>query len=264
MDRLKKNGFIVLRNFNVDLEHFSQFVQRLSVSVMLDPTRQFGGTFVQKVNPDINAVALHCENWNSRFMPHLCWFFCEQAATNNSQTIVCDGERVWNALSATTQQVFLSKDIAYSCNIESDKWKNFVFLSLKAQKSMEEIVIEDLINLINDPIHTIIEANQDGSVNYVFRLPAAHNTLFSDRIAFANSILIPSEQCNQANITLVGGEEISPSIMEEILQVTTAMTETIEWQDGDVLIIDNTRVMHGYRPIIDPNQKLYKALSYIK
>lgn len=264
MDQLQEHGFIVLRNFNVDLEDFSRFVQQLSVSVMLDPTRQFGNKFVQKVNADINAVALHCENWNSQFMPHLCWFFCEQAATNNSQTIVCDGERVWSALSPQTQQIFLSKDIAYNCNIESDKWKNFVFLSLKAQKSMEEIVVEDLIALINDPMHTIIKANKDGSVNYVFHLPAAHHTLFSDRLAFANSILLPTEQYNQTNITLVDGEEIMPSIMEEILQVTTTMTETIEWQNGDVLIIDNTRVMHGSRPLLAPNQKLYNALSYIK
>ena len=254
---------MVLRNFNIDLEDFSQFVQRFSVSVMLDPTRQFGGTFVQKVNT-IDTVALHCENWNSQFMPHLCWFFCEQAASQNFQIDICDGERIWNALSPTTQQVFLSQDIAYSCNIESDKWKNFVFLSLKAEKSMEEIVVEDLMTLINDPIHTIIKANQDGSVDYLFHLPAARKTLFSDRLAFANNILVPAEQCNHNHITLVDGQEITSAIVEEIVRVTTAMTETIEWQNNDVLIVDNTRVMHGYPPVTDCNQKLYKALSYIK
>ncbi|KYC40902.1 hypothetical protein WA1_25125 [Scytonema hofmannii PCC 7110] len=134
LNQLKQSGFIVFRNFNVDLNSFSNFVQRLSFRVTLDPARQFYGAIAQKVDAGFDAVGLHCENGNSPFMPHLCWFFCEKASSRGSQTTVCDGYRVWDMLSPTTQQVFLDKDIVYSRNVESDKWKNFVFHSLQGKK----------------------------------------------------------------------------------------------------------------------------------
>ncbi len=262
-NQLKETGFIVFRNFNVDLDSFSKFVERLSIRVTLDPARQFHSGIAQKVDAGFDAVGLHCENGNSPFMPHLCWFFCEKAAKSGSQTTVCDGYNVWNALSPATQQAFLAKDIVYSRNVEADKWKNFVIHSLQGKKSVAEIVLNDLLLLLNDPVNARVQAHDDGSIYYSFRVPAARKTLFTDRIAFANSILGPSYNYELPKITFVGDEEIAQPIMEEVVRVTEEMTEEINWQDGDVLLVDNTRVMHGRRAILDPNRTIYNALSYI-
>jgi alpha-ketoglutarate-dependent taurine dioxygenase len=263
MEELQQAGFIVFRNFSLDIESFSKLVQSLSVRVTLDPARKFRGAVAQKVDAGFDAVGLHCENGTIPWLPHLCWFFCEKAASAGSQTTVCDGYRVWDALSPATQQAFLSKDIVYSRNIESQKWKSFVFHSLQGKKPMEEIVLEDLVNLSNDPVNNIIRLHDDGSIYYAYRVPAAHKTLFGERIAFANSILGPSYNYEKPNITFVGDEKIEANIMSEIVKVTEEMTEDIEWQDGEVLLIDNTRVMHGRRAILDPDRTIYNALSYI-
>lgn len=264
MEMLADAGFILLRGFAASLSEFSRLVRRMSARITLDPARSLHGGVAQKVDAGFDAIGLHCENGNSPFMPHLCWFFCERAAAIGSETTVCDGYRVWDALTPAAQRAFLDKDIVYSRNVEAARWKSFVFHSLQGKKEFEDITLEDLLSLADGRPGTVIRASAGGSIYYEFQVPAARKTLFSDRIAFANSILGPSYNYEKPRITFADREEIPPSLMNEVVRATEAMTVDVAWQDGDVLLIDNTRVMHGRRAILDPRRTIYNALSFIR
>ncbi|UXY17142.1 TauD/TfdA family dioxygenase [Chitiniphilus purpureus] len=263
--QLAESGYILFRDFQVDIERFSQFVQALSVRVTLDPARSFGGgrDVAQKVDAGYDALGLHCENGNSPFMPHLCWFYCEKAPKLGSQTTVCDGYRVWDRLSPQSQKAFLEQDIVYNRNVEEAKWKRFVFHMLQQAKPLEDIRLDDLIALVNDPEQTRITDNGDGSIHYAFRTAAVHPTLFSERPAFANSILGPSYHYEKPVITFADESPLTAELLEEIASVSESVTDNLDWQDGDVALIDNTRVMHGRRAIVDPDRSIYNALSYV-
>lgn len=265
LHRLPSPGFILFRGFDADVESFSQLVRRSSARVTLDPARSFGGEggIAQKVDAGLDAVGLHCENGNSPFMPDLCWFFCEKAATSGSQTTVCDGYRVWNELCQSTQQTFRDQDIVYSRSVEEAKWKRLVFHLLDREKPMSDITIQDLISQTANDDRTRVIAKADGSIHYSFRTPAVHRTLFDTRLAFSCSILGPSYNYEKPVIAFADGTPISTAILGEVASVTEALTEDINWADGDVLVIDNTRVMHGRRAILDPARVVYNALSYL-
>jgi alpha-ketoglutarate-dependent taurine dioxygenase len=260
---LKEAGFIVFRGFDANLETFAAFVQRLSARVTLDPARQFHGAVAQKVDAGYDAINLHCENSNTPFLPHLCWFFCEKAASAGSQTTVCDGYAVWDALSPATQERFLAQPIQYSRHVEAMKWKGFVYHSLQGRKPFAQIDFSDLQALHDGHTDAGAELKPDGSIHYSFRVPAAHRTLFGQRLAFANSILGPSYNYEAPRITFADGSPLPEPILEELAQVFEAHTENIEWRDGEIALIDNTRVMHGRRAIQDPLRTIYNALSYI-
>ena len=266
LGQLAETGFILMRDFDADIEAFSRLVQKLSTRVTLDPARSFNGQgkVAQKVDAGTDAVGLHIENGNSPFQPHLCWFFCEKAATAGSQTTVCDGYAVWDALSEQARQAFAAQCIVYSRNVEEAKWKRFAQHLMGHSKALEDITLQDLIAQIEDPDHTSITANADGSVHYVYRVAAAHPTIFGQRLAFANSILGPSYNYEKPLITFEDGSALSPALLDEIAQVTEAHTRNIEWQAGDIALIDNTRVMHGRRAILDPDRVVYNALSYVR
>lgn len=265
LEVLKASGFLVMRGFHADLESFSRLVQRFSTRVSLDPARSFHGSglVAQKVDAGFDAVGLHCENGNSPFLPDLCWFYCEKAASAGSQTTVCDGYRVWDALSPATRERFLAQPIQYSRNVESSKWKSFVFHSIQGRKPLEEIGFNDLVGLLGRSTTASAALNSDGSIHYVFQVPAVHRTLFSDRPSFANSILGPSYNYERPRITFADGTPFSDGLLAELSDVTESVTENIEWRNGEVVLIDNTRVMHGRRAIKDPVRTIYNALSYI-
>jgi alpha-ketoglutarate-dependent taurine dioxygenase len=265
LGQLKETGFILFRGFGAHIEAFSTLVQRLSTRVTLDPARAFNGQgkVAQKVDAGTDAVGLHCENGNSPFQPHLCWFFCEKAATAGSQTTVCDGIEVWNALSEEARNAFYAQPVVYSRNVEETKWKVFAQHLIGHSKPLAQITLQDLLDQMDDPENTTIAANPDGSIHYAYRVGAVHTTQFSDRLAFANSILGPSYNYEKPRITFADGSPLPEALLREIAEVTEAKTQNIEWQAGDIALIDNTRTMHGRRAILDADRVIYNALSYV-
>ena len=49
--------------------------------------------------------------------------------------------------------------------------------------------------------------------------------------------------------------------MDEVRHVTAELTVDIRWQDGDLVMIDNRRVMHGRRAIEDRRRSLFIGLG---
>ena len=37
----------------------------------------------------------------------------------------------------------------------------------------------------------------------------------------------------------------------------------INWQDGDIAVLDNTRIMHGRRAIVDTNRQLFIGMGNV-
>jgi alpha-ketoglutarate-dependent taurine dioxygenase len=260
---LAESGFVLFRGFSTGLDGFSRFVQALSSRVTLDPARSFHGDVAQKVDAGADALGLHIENGNSPFAPDLTWFLCERAARSGSQTTVCDGYRVWDAADEAFRETFMKHDIVYERRVEEERWKSFVHHHTGGTVALSEITVDDILARANDQDSTTITANDDGSITYAHRTPAAHPTLFGPRIAWANSILGPSFHYEAPRITFADGSELTPGMLDEIARLTESVTEDVDWRDGDVALIDNTRVMHGRRPIEDAQRTIYNAQSYL-
>ncbi|MDQ1019016.1 AMP-binding protein [Streptomyces afghaniensis] len=264
IELLSEAGFLLLRGFGLGLEDFTSFVKAHSDRITLDPARSFhGGGVAQKVDAGTDAVGLHLENGNSPFGPDLTWFLCEKAARRGSQTTVCDGYRVWDRMGERARELFAAQDIVYSRNVEEAKWKAFVFHQLEGRKGLDEITFDDILALVRGQESTVISLNDDGSIAYSYRTAAAHPTLFGDRLAWANSIFGPSYNYEAPRITFADGGELPGRLQDELRTLTEQVTEDLQWQDGDVALIDNTRVMHGRREILDTDRTIYNAQSYL-
>lgn len=262
--RLTETGVVLLRGFRSDLESFSSLVNAHSSRVTLDPARSFhGGAVAQRVDAGTDALGLHIENGNSPFGPDLTWFFCERAATVGSQTTVCDGYQVWDSASESARAQFGDTDIVYSRRVEEDKWKSFVHHHLGGTKPLGEITVDDILAQANDRDSTTIVPNEDGSIIYSYRTRAAHSTLFGERLAWANSIFGPSYNYERPRITFADGSDLPAGLLAEMRALTSMLTKNIDWSDGDIALIDNTRVMHGRRAIEDPARTIYNAQSYL-
>ncbi|MCZ7416881.1 MULTISPECIES: TauD/TfdA family dioxygenase [unclassified Streptomyces] len=267
LEQLAASGYLVLRGFDPSIEQFSSLVRSVCTRTTLDPAREFSeGRTVQKVDLGTDAVGLHVEHGTNPLTPDLTWFLCERAARVGSQTTVCDGYRVWEHLSEETRRLFLAQDVVYARNIGEETWRPLTASLLAGAKPDDEITVDDLVGLaaLFGEDQLAVRANDDGSIHYVYRVAAAHPTLFGERLAFANSILGPSYHYEKPRIAFADGEEIPKEVIEEIERVTAELTEDLDWQDGDVAIVDNTRVMHGRRAIEDADRRnIYVALGYV-
>lgn len=287
-DSLRRHGCVVLRHFRTDLAGFSAFVKQHSSRLSLDPARVFydaqGRPVAQKVDAGTDAVGLHCENGNSPFWPDLCWFYCERPPSRGSQTTVCDGVQVFDALEPRLRNAFLAQDIVYTRRVPEHLWKTYVRHDTASASAAgpegadgadidtdtdtdidTEKAFRRLLALVNDSRRARVTLLDDGAISYSFQTPAVMcgSAVNPDFRAFANSLFGPSYHYERPALTFADGSPIDPVVLADTARVCEAFTQDVNWQAHDILVIDNRRVMHGRRAIEDTQRSIYNALSYV-
>jgi hypothetical protein len=173
-------------------------------------------------------------------------------AAEGGETIVCDGVRAWKEFSKPVQSLFLSQKVKYPHNFSPEQWKNFFGSGttiVDVKQALDEL----------EGVSYSVDDNQSVSLEYT--CSAVVKTKFDYQDAFANSIITDHE--NQ-EVLLEDGSPIPNVVIEEIKVVTDKLTQEIQWQPGDLVMIDNSRFMHGRRAFTDMRRKIYTNLSYLK
>ena len=259
---LVEYGSIILQNATDKLEDFSALIHRASKQVVSDPARVSVGQ-TTLVDAGTNEVGLHLENGTLSKLPEMCWFYCEQAPIKGSQTTLCDGEVVWSKLTSECRKYFLHNKVKFSRVFAEAQWRNFVSLYYPNCGGPADVTTDDLFYWSHEQPGQEFTLNDDGSVLSTYTVGAVRFSQISQRISFANSLFSPSYNYIPPTITLADGEKINEDWLEEAHQCMEENTHNIAWQDNDIAIIDNSRVMHGRRKIETSRRKIYNSLSYL-
>jgi alpha-ketoglutarate-dependent taurine dioxygenase len=259
-----RDGYVLLRGFASGITEFGELVRRVSVRTTLDPARTFHGDIVQAIDPGDHAIPLHSENSTTPFAPDLVWFYCAKAAATGSQTTVADGYRVWNALTPAARRAFSAQDVVFAREVPGPIWRTMVSHLMGGAKRPQDVEFADLHRILGGDPALTLESRPGGAVYYAFRTPAVHRTRFGDRPAFCNSLLNPgTEHYAKPELTFADGSPVPDALLAEVAEAGEAVTEEIDWRDGDVVVVDNTRVMHGRRAVLDPARSMYNAQSFV-
>lgn len=261
--RLKRHGVLLLRGFSGDGQDFSELIQRCSRRVTLDPARRHTAANAQLVDAGTDAIGLHLENGNAPLLPDVIGFYCELAASAGSQTTICDGEAALSALPAEAVAAFEGKRIAFERRVPEHTWKSYAIKELDLADDPAAVGREHLARMQAVSPGTRLTLLDDGALHYRFETEAIHPTRFSSAQAFANSLLGPSNGHEPPLIEFADGTPIPDPLWAAITTATESVTHEVEWQSGDVVIIDNTRYMHGRRAILDARRIIHNAQSYL-
>ncbi len=71
---------------------------------------------------------------------------------------------------------------------------------------------------------------------------------------------MPTKQLAPNIIKFEDDADIPEEVMSEINEIAQKITTEIAWQQGDILMIDNTRVLHGRRAFSDEKREIYIRL----
>ncbi|CDH24553.1 TauD/TfdA family dioxygenase [Xenorhabdus bovienii] len=257
---LAHSGVVIYSGFSDTLTDFNEFISAHSERVTFDPARKAATTNTAEIDAGLHEMGLHRENGNLPFNPDLQWFFCLAPASLGSETTMCDGQRVLFDLSPKTRKLFQTRKIRYSRRIP---WSNVKrFLSVELQRPIEEISDNDL-ELVNQQIEGQTYRRIDQNlIHSQLVISAIETSCFSGKEAFCNSMLGPSVNYEPPLITWENGDDIPLDIWDEIKEVTARNTYNHFWKKGDIVVIDNTRVMHGRRRLDDPSRRIFGAQSY--
>jgi len=257
---LARNGALIARGFADDLDEFNETVESFSSRVTKDPARKSSTKSTAEIKAGVCEMGLHRENGNLPFCPDLQWFYCLEAAENGSETTMCDGVQVYQKMNPGLRRMFESKPVKFDRLIP---WQNVrTFLSVELEQDFDSVTFADLdaVNeLVPNQKYSIYDSNL---IRSELTISAIATSSFSKRPAFCNSLLGPSVNYEPPVITWADGSEIPMTAWDQIRRLTEELTYDHFWEKGDMVVIDNARVMHGRRHLDDPGRRIFGAQSY--
>ncbi|SFR48661.1 TauD/TfdA family dioxygenase [Litoreibacter janthinus] len=260
--QLHKYGWSLLRGFEMDMQTFSDMTSKLCKTITFDPARENTEKNTQKVDAGLGPIGLHIENGNTPVCPDVVAFYSTKAAFEGSQTTICDGRKLLEEFT-DDQQARWSQRMKVQRTLPEQLWKRYLANEHPAISRPEEVTHEHILQFKAAIPDQDFSLNDDGSLEYSLKVSPVRASSMSGGMAFANAILGPSHNYEPPVYTLDDGSIISSAEIEDLRVIAERCTIEINWQDGDVAVIDNTRVMHGRRAIKDVDRQLFIGMGRV-
>jgi alpha-ketoglutarate-dependent taurine dioxygenase len=261
IDSFKSKSLLLFRGFDVDTETFKKFTELFSDNFVT----YVGGAYSREmINGDKTLlsvtggkqnfpVPLHGEMYYRKQRPDIIWFYCASPALKDGETTICDGIQVYNELSYSTQELLLKKRLKYIRTYAADVWQKIY--QTDALSVVEKVCKENDMQL---------EVERDQSITTSYIASAIQPSRCGNFQVFINNILpVVAQEIKVSQASLVRFEDdskIPDEVINEIKIVTDRLTHGISWQKGDILMVDNTRFLHGRRSFADNQRDIYVRL----
>ncbi|MGV0102205.1 TauD/TfdA-like domain-containing protein [Nostoc sp. DSM 114160] len=250
----KANGILLFRGFDVDVDIFKKFTNLLSTDFINYASGAFsrrvinGDETLLSVNDFKSEIKLHGEMYYQQNIPLMLWFFCANPPLKDGETTVCDGRQFFNEMSSSTKELFRQKKLKFNVRMSQEDWQ-------KKYQTDDLNPLEEMCQKNN----THLTINDDRSILLEYISPAIIPSRCGKYQVFINSLL-PTKQLNPKILNLEDDSEIPEEVISELNEIAEKITTEISWQKSDILMIDNTRVLHGRRSFADDQRDIYIRL----
>jgi alpha-ketoglutarate-dependent taurine dioxygenase len=270
---LREAGVVVIRA-GASLEDFEALSQRLMTPVVHHSTSKAAerdpvsaDATTSTVNKGMDYIPLHREASYAPGCPDLLMLYCVRPPDEDGETFVCDGVELVEAMPAATRDFVKDAVLKWSWKSEPERWKAMLGASSKEEAKARLDLIEKRL-----PPHEKLEAEFDGdTLDGVFQTLCVIPTRWGGLRSFCNSLLIyhhrdtsPFYPKTQYTPTLGDGSPFPADVLQEITELAAERTRDLTWQAGDILIVDNSRFMHGRRAFTDTNRRILFRMGYVK
>jgi alpha-ketoglutarate-dependent taurine dioxygenase len=238
----KNKGFILFRNFKFEKEKITSFTDKFTKKYANDAYRRiskFDNNKIKTVDEGNEEMPLHSEASYSPSWPEIVWFYCNKAPKKSGFTTICDGKMVYKNLKTKTKEFFLANQIIYDLRIP------FGHSKTKSKKKLKKW-------LIDSPGVSGCKIDLNNKEVYLkYKRYAVIKVRNGSELAFVNHLQFIIEKDPQVlSYVMENYKKIPKDVREDYLQVCKKLTEKIIWKSGDLVMIDNKRLMHGRTKIL--------------
>jgi alpha-ketoglutarate-dependent taurine dioxygenase len=254
-------GLLLFRNFDASIPEFKRFTE----SICQDFMTYEGGASARSIvdnDPTLMTVTepshrfgipLHGEMYYAKERPQILWFFCVRPADEAGETTVADGATVYQALAADTRAFFETRGIRYVCRFPAGRWQSLF-------KTADLQVVADYCR--RNDLHLHVDA--EGALITEYRTRAVSNSKYNGARVFINNVFAMTQWealgMNHRVVRMEDGRPIPEDILSELRRIEHRATREVSWRAGDVLMLDNTRLLHGRRAFTDARREIYVRL----
>jgi len=269
---LLEHGGILLRGFaNGGLADFRSFAEAVSREVLnynerSSPRTELAqGVYTSTDHPPDQPIVMLNEQSYNVLWPLKIMFYCVQAALRGGRTPIADSRRLLSRLSPRTIAAFEEKGIRYVRNYNSGlglTWQQA--FQTDDRSAVEEYCARAQIDvhwksgggLRTEQVRPAIRRHPQSGEPIWFN----HGSFFNvNSLApeLRDALLSVVAESELSTHTYYGeGTPIERETIEELRAAYDAERVCIDWQPGDVLLLDNMLASHGREPYQGPRKIL--------
>ena len=264
-NKLAEHGGMLFRDFGIKrVDEFERLItitsdgELMTYSYKSTPRSVVSGKIYTSTEyPADQSIPLHNEMSYSRTWPMKAWFYCVRPAALGGQTPIADSRRVYESIDPDIRDRFMRKKVQYVRNYGEGmdlRWQDVFQTTDRAE--VEEFCRQAGIQLQwknGDRLRTrqlcqsVARHPRTGQMVWFNQ---AHLFHISSLEAPVGRMLLEEfgEQDVPRNAFYGDGSPIEVTHLEAIRSVYQGQSVCFEWQEGDVLMLDNMLVAHGRTP----------------
>jgi alpha-ketoglutarate-dependent taurine dioxygenase len=253
----KMHGAILFRGFNIESENseiFARFTEQFCAGAAFNESTGRDvinqSKNIQTVNLGQLPFPLHPELSRAPWKPDVCFFSCIIPPVSGGETTICDGTKIVQNLPNKIVKSLKDQRIIYH-NICTPS-------ALKYWFGTEAPNDETLQNPPENCPYTF--SRKGDLILNSFIAPFFHRTMFTKQLAFGNFLLFARRRGVRDNPLFADGNLIGDEVHDIIKSTSDKLTVPVKWEKNDILMLDNSRFLHGRNEIIDPSNRL--IISY--
>ncbi|MBA3675841.1 MAG: TauD/TfdA family dioxygenase [Sphingosinicella sp.] len=247
----KMHGALLLRGFSAEVYQFRDFARQFcSTSVVnespgrqpIDPSNN-----VHSVDAGTGPFSLHPELSREPWKPDAAFFGCLSAPSRGGATTMCDGVELVRQMPEEIRRGLEGRRLLQV----KPTWPGLLEFWLGNPEPTDE-------QLAHPPDWCPYQFRRvEGEVVRFFSRPALHRPMFIDEPAFGNFLLFARFNHNRQGYPLLdNGQPVPDPWLHAIRDTGERLSAGVAWRSGDVLMLDNSRFMHGRTAIEDPGERL--------
>jgi hypothetical protein len=238
----KRSGLALIRGYDVRAETFRAFTGSLCAEFVttLNTTREFyGDETLMSVTPGHGHFFAHSELAYFPLRPDLAIFYCVQPALQGGETTVCDGVTVLSQLSNDSRQLLERNKLLFEHELAPAVWRRL---------APDRAGLDALFGHLDASVFSYGVEDEVFRSRYV--TSAIVPTRWNGLRAFATSLLDTKAP------RFADGSMVPREVLWDVIAVTEDLMIPIAWRANDILVVDNSRFMHGRRPWEDDRRQI--------
>ena len=246
----RNSSVVLFRGFEAGQEQFRKFSNNISSEIVTHVNFSrlaYGDRTMTGVTPGNGHFFAHAEMGYVPFRPDVAWFYCEHPASKGGETTIYDGVKILQRLKTETKRLFEENKILFTPLIPQKVWSEIAKEKSSFIKYLEKFGKKEFA----------FEFDDTDCLHSRFVTSAITRTRFGSDLAFCNSLL------DTVAPLFEDGTPIPRSTLHDVISITEQLSVPIQWQAGDVLMVDNSRFMHGRRDFSDQSRKILVRFSNI-
>lgn len=191
----------------------------------------------QSVTPGEDAIALHAERAYLPGRPELLFFCCVKPSAAGGETTICDGAAIVDRLSLEDVNALDAMTLTWHSTLDKPRWNRLYYTD---DPGLAATLFSASLAIHGEKPRTRYWFDDNETLHVNYHAPSLISGRISGRKAFANYLLLASQEPSGPTATQADGTAVPADLLRRVADVAASLITEITWQRGDIAIIDNT------------------------